>query len=264
MTGRFGIMPFSRKADMQPRYAMTSPKTAAQLISFSHVAKVVSAAPITKSWLINTNGVTVYTRVQPATSSRITSNARLMTFVSCEPDSGASFTVLANELLAYASKRANTFLAFVENSHIGKDAPFAVGTCSRFAADSHIGKEMRLGVESFSAFAKQAGISKFLLAKPSTFTRFEVLSQMQIFELEIAEIRVLIPPGGTLVIDSDNDALTATLHGNNAGSASNVSNVLHLYHGTWIRLDRRSYQIDIHAATGGNLETTINYEDRFL
>ena len=148
-----------------------------------------------------------------------------------------------------------TVTVFREHGHLGKEMPLAVRTGSNLATDSHIGKQTGHRVESFNDFGQQMRIGKYLLVLPRTFARIEAFSQMLMFEIETTEIRAAIQPGGALIIDSDNDALTARLGGNN---------ILHLYKGAWIRLDRSSYMLDVHAATGGNLEAIIDYEDRYL
>ena len=335
MTGRFGLMPFSRHGDTN-LYARVSPKTALNLKNFAHIGKEAPAAaetntsfgakaaltnvfsvqvdtgtgfnvgaifieayhfirPRTDTAIASTlfgqkfvlrgadsqarfrarghagkiarvaystltrfavnNGAAIYSRMRPVTASRFGADNRLALFMRRTQHTNTQFAADTKKLRAYAAREPLTLAVFGIDGHIGKEMPLGVGTGSIFAAVSHVGKKMRFRAASFASFNQQGHVGKYVLMLPCSFTWFEALSHMLMFEIETAEIRTLIPPGGRLVIDSHNDALTAQLDG---------VNILHLYRGAWIRLHRNSYMVDIHTATGGSLEAEINYEDRYL
>ncbi|MCL2572582.1 MAG: hypothetical protein FWE11_09285 [Defluviitaleaceae bacterium] len=237
------------------KFVFRGPNTATRFRARGHNGKISRISPTTKTVFVNTSSAAVYSRMRPSTRSHFLYGGKLMAFIRRKPTSSNTFNNIASGLLAYLKATLNTEAAFREGSHIGKEMPLITNTNSLFASDTHIGKEIRAKVSSGCKFTQQSYVGKFSLAMPCTFSRFEALSQMIMFEVETAELRAIIPPGATLVIDSDNDALTAMLDG---------ENVLHQYRGAWIRLNRNSYMLDIHAATGGRLETTINYEDRYL
>ena len=70
---------------------------------------------------------------------------------------------------------------------------------------------------------------------------------------ETVTMKITIPPGGELRIDSE--TYTATLNG---------ENVLHLQDGDWIRISRDLQRLNVESATGGPLEGQILYTARWL
>lgn len=72
-------------------------------------------------------------------------------------------------------------------------------------------------------------------------------------DLEVLRISVEIPPGGELVIDTEN--YTVTLNG---------ENVLHLQEGDWIRVSRELLGLSVSAGTGGALTGTLTAREQYL
>lgn len=70
---------------------------------------------------------------------------------------------------------------------------------------------------------------------------------------EVITIRCTIPPGGTLVIDTER--YTATLNG---------ENVLHLQEGDWPRLSRELVSLSLSSGTGGALDGRVTYQEAYL
>ncbi len=70
---------------------------------------------------------------------------------------------------------------------------------------------------------------------------------------EIASFAVTLPPGAELRIDSD--TFRVTLDG---------ENVLYAQAGDWVNLSRELLYLDIESATGGSLQGTIIYTERYL
>ena len=68
-----------------------------------------------------------------------------------------------------------------------------------------------------------------------------------------AIITIAIPPGGELRIDSD--TFRVLLDG---------ENILYAQEGDWINVARDVLYLDIESATGGALEGSINYQERYL
>lgn len=68
-----------------------------------------------------------------------------------------------------------------------------------------------------------------------------------------AIITIAIPPGGELRIDSD--TFRVILDG---------ENILYAQEGDWINLSREVLYLDIESATGGTLEGSITYQERYL
>lgn len=66
-------------------------------------------------------------------------------------------------------------------------------------------------------------------------------------------IRVVIPPGGVLRIDTEN--YTVTLNG---------ENVLHLQEGDWPKLSRGLQHLLVASGTGGTLEGSLTYQEAYL
>lgn len=71
-------------------------------------------------------------------------------------------------------------------------------------------------------------------------------------------LSVSIPPGATLVLNSDN--YTAKLISANGAE----ENVLHLVDGEWIYLDRRAVELAVNTGTGDALISTVTYRERWL
>lgn len=82
-----------------------------------------------------------------------------------------------------------------------------------------------------------------------------LLTQISSYFLDskIVSINITIPPGKTLIIDSDK--FTAYL---------NNENVLDKYNGDWITLSRNAKSIELFTGEGKNLESYIIYKERFL
>lgn len=82
-----------------------------------------------------------------------------------------------------------------------------------------------------------------------------LLTQISSYFLDskIVSINITIPPGKTLIIDSDK--FTAYL---------NNENVLDKYNGDWILLSRNVKSIELFTGEGKKLESYIIYKERFL
>ena len=70
---------------------------------------------------------------------------------------------------------------------------------------------------------------------------------------EIVRIDVELPPGGEIRIDSETYRVLL-----------NGENILHMQSGDWLRLSRELLYMDIESATGGSLDGTIIYTERYL
>ena len=64
---------------------------------------------------------------------------------------------------------------------------------------------------------------------------------------------IAIPPGGEIRIDSD--TFRVLLDG---------ENILYAQEGDWINVAREVLYLDIESATGGALEGSITYQERYL
>lgn len=102
-------------------------------------------------------------------------------------------------------------------------------------------------VES-SAFA-----SKNILASVFGSEVFTVLSDAGRQSTSRVSVIISIPPGGELRIDSD--TFRVLLDG---------ENVLYAQEGDWLNLSRNVLYLDIESATGGELEGSLTYQERFL
>ena len=78
------------------------------------------------------------------------------------------------------------------------------------------------------------------------FTMIPIRTVSQIFNIEI-------PPGGRLVIDSDN----YTVYLNN-------ENAIHTYSGDWIKINRAFQSIEVDSGTSGDVDVSVLYRERFL
>lgn len=74
-----------------------------------------------------------------------------------------------------------------------------------------------------------------------------------IIEDLFAFLDVTIPPGGTLVVDSEN--YNVLLNG---------QSVIWVHSGDWVRINPETMLLSVSSAVGGNLENKILYTERFL
>jgi len=75
---------------------------------------------------------------------------------------------------------------------------------------------------------------------------------------EVILLSVLIPPGASLRLDSGD--YTALLESAGAGAC----NILHLYDGPWLFMDRTVTGIIVNASTGAEMDATLEYTERWL
>jgi hypothetical protein len=74
-----------------------------------------------------------------------------------------------------------------------------------------------------------------------------------VLEQHTLNINAVIPPGGTIVIDSDNYNLYI-----------NGANSIDKHSGDWIFIDRDTISIDVSAGLSGNITGVATYNERFL
>lgn len=115
----------------------------------------------------------------------------------------------------------------------GKTMPFSVGMAD----------QMRAG-----AFASKNILSSLFGSEVATTS-----SSAGTQSTERTTVTITIPPGGELRIDSD--TYRVLLDGENA---------LHAQEGDWIKLAREVLYLDIETASGGPLEGSITYQERYL
>lgn len=95
--------------------------------------------------------------------------------------------------------------------------------------------------------------SKDILVSPFVFEVLGTLSEAGKQSTDQAMFSVSIPAGGELRIDSE--LFRVLLDGENA---------LHTQSGDWINLSREVLYLDIETASGGTLEGSITYQERYL
>lgn len=115
------------------------------------------------------------------------------------------------------------------------------GKVMPFGAD--LGARMRAG-----AFASKNILSSLFASEVAT-TSASAGTQ----STERTTVTITIPPGGELRIDSD--TYRVLLDG---------ENVLHAQEGDWIKLSREILYLDIETASGGPMEGSITYQERYL
>ena len=120
-------------------------------------------------------------------------------------------------------------------------------------ADVWAGKVMPFGTDlsdrmRAAAFASKNILSSLLVSEVAT-TNASAGTQ----STERTTVTITIPPGGELRIDSD--TYRVLLDGENA---------LYAQEGDWIKLAREVLYLDIETASGGPLEGSITYQERYL
>ena len=117
--------------------------------------------------------------------------------------------------------------------YVGKEMPLDLSWHDDINIDLYVGKEMPTEIDGW-------GIIDMFMTGGILYTTTTIID-------------VTIPPGMEIQIDSD--IFTAWLRDDN---------IIHLYNGEWIMLNRQIVSIDLDSATGGNLEGEMIYNERFI
>ena len=120
-------------------------------------------------------------------------------------------------------------------------------------ADVWAGKVMPFGTDLEARMRAGAFASKNILSSLFASEVATTSSEAGTQSTERVTVSITIPPGGELRIDSD--TYRVLLDGENA---------LHAQEGDWIKLSREILYLDIETASGGPLEGSITYQERYL
>lgn len=115
------------------------------------------------------------------------------------------------------------------------------------------GKVMPFGADLEDRMRAAAFASKNILSSLSVSEVATTSASAGTQSSERTTVTITIPPGGELRIDSD--TYRVILDGENA---------LHAQEGDWIKLAREVLYLDIETASGGPLEGSITYQERYL
>lgn len=115
------------------------------------------------------------------------------------------------------------------------------------------GKVMPLGTDLSDRMRAAAFASKNILSSLFASEVATTSASAGKQSTERTTVTITIPPGGELRIDSD--TYRVLLDGENA---------LHAQEGDWIKLAREILYLDIETASGGPLEGSITYQERYL
>ncbi len=115
------------------------------------------------------------------------------------------------------------------------------------------GKVMPFGADLEARMRAGAFASKNILSSLFASEVATTSSEAGTQSTERVTVSITIPPGGELRIDSD--TYRVLLDGENA---------LHAQEGDWIKLSREILYLDIETASGGPMEGSITYQERYL
>lgn len=137
---------------------------------------------------------------------------------------------------------------------IVKDTNFEIDILEEIEHKFYLGNDISFEVEvdekfDSSIFASKDIITKDLFLSESLHTAFRT----SLLNIETLTVNVSLRPGETLEIDSD---LFAAYVGDR--------NVIDLYTGDWINLDRNTISVDIGSGSGGRLEGVMVFRERYL
>lgn len=162
-------------------------------------------------------------------------------------------------LLNTSSMKANINLTFVSEERmsfkvVGSQNSYIVADLSENLKTAAYGsKTIPYSVEFCSAFATEVcgvkNIRTSLVANEVLTSVMDAGSQ----STEIARFNITLPPGGEIRIDSETYRVLM-----------NGDNILYAQSGDWLTLTRELLYIDIESATGGDLEGTMIFTERYL
>lgn len=144
-------------------------------------------------------------------------------------------------------------------SSASKDVVSNLDVTADVSANVYIGKDILLGeadagaVSFADTIANISNACKDLVAEHIITDILGSVVSVVILDSEPITLALTIPAHGRLEIKSD--TYDVILNGENA---------LHLHSGGWILLDRDIELIVIDSGTGGNLDTTMIYNERYL
>ena len=118
---------------------------------------------------------------------------------------------------------------------------------------AHLGKNMLTTADAEGRFSADVHIGKVIFVQRSFYWNIGAHVLMGLKLYVVAEVDVTIPPGGEIRINSD--AFTAMM---------GQQNILHLYRGGWIFLNRNTAQLVFETGSGGELAGEILYNERYI
>lgn len=121
------------------------------------------------------------------------------------------------------------------------------------SAKAWAGKDIPWSWEAASALSAAANGVKNIEAAPFMYEALNAMAGAIKQDTETATFALSLPPGAELRIDSD--TFRVTLNG---------ENVLYAQAGDWVNLSRELLYLDVESATGGQLQGTLIYTERYL
>lgn len=147
---------------------------------------------------------------------------------------------MAQETEMFADITAVFLIGYSMNSHSDAAANLSTDLYPRYTMKN----EMSAAANSFIVILPIYGVQTQQMG--GTFVSIPTTTTSMAF-------RVSIPPGGRLVIDSEN--YTAYLEN---------ENVMHAYEGDWIKLRRQLIGVDVSGGISGDLDVAILYREAYL
>ena len=165
---------------------------------------------------------------------------------SSEEDMQAKVGMKANIMMPfYFEESARGVTSGSRNKSISCLFVDAIDSASGALKVMHFGSKMDDRVRAAAFASKNIMHSMFASEVATTSVRKQ--------SAERTTVTITIPPGGELRIDSE--TYRVMLDGENA---------LHAQEGDWIKLSREALYLDIETASGGPLDGSITYKERYL
>lgn len=132
-------------------------------------------------------------------------------------------------------------------AHLGTDAAEAID------GDTWIGLLAYLATNANETVHAEAAIGAIIAMRAGIYEIFSASASVDVIDTYQTILDVTLPPGGKLVIDSDN--LIVLLDGENA---------LHLHAGDWVYLSRGTLDVEVDSGSAATLDCNILYTERWL
>lgn len=140
----------------------------------------------------------------------------------------------------------------------------AVANCSvriskAFAVSAELSAKITCTYGLYPVIAAEAELDAKANARIAIFPSYGLLDMLDAaFNAKSVKatqmvLDIVIPPGGKLVIDSDN----YTVYLNN-------QDAIYAYSGEWIKFTRKLQEIEVMSWTSGNLDVSVLYQERYL
>ncbi|MCL2313344.1 MAG: hypothetical protein FWC41_12875 [Firmicutes bacterium] len=157
------------------------------------------------------------------------------------------------EMNMYMNALRNINNKFFGNAYAGKKINFSRNIESELKSNIHVGKIIPLMRNSQTRFEACAHAGKYINFDKNIQSIFTSFVAMGLSRHAVAIINVDLNPGEEIRIDSD---IFTAMKGD--------KNILHLYNGDWVYINRNTVILQTEAGSGGDLDIELVYVTRYL